>query len=401
MDLRSSNPYWLLKNGLISNYPSLDQHTKADIVVMGAGITGALCAWHLTRAGFSVIVCDKRHVGMGSTAASTALLQYEIDTPLRDLIKLTGEKKAVRSYELCAYAIEAVEKISTNFSGKAGFKYRPSLQYASYKKHVDDLKKEYRLRRQHGFRVSWWDEATFSDKISFDAPAGIYSQLGAELDAYRLTHHLLEAILKKGARIYDNTTITAINHRKKSVELLTAQGFTIKASQLVIACGYESQNYIPQQVETLHSTYAIVSEPLPEYQQFWHRNCLIWETATPYLYLRTTHDKRILIGGLDDDFYSPEKRDSRIPQKARQLTDNFQKKFPEIPFQADFQWAGTFASTKDGLPYIGQIRQRPNTWFALGFGGNGITFSVLAAEQITAALGGKPDPDMQIFSFNR
>ena len=400
MDLRSPNPYWLLKNGLISNYPSITQNEKTDIVVMGAGITGALCAWHLANAGFSVIVCDKRHVGMGSTAASTALLQYEIDTPLRELITKVGEKNAVRSYELCAYSIAAIEKIANKFEGAAGFTNRPSLQYASFKKDVPDLETEFKLRKQHGFQLSWWDAEKVKATMGFDAPAAIYSRLGAEVDAYRLTHHLLQSILRKGARVFDNTAITKINHQKKSVELETEQGFTIKAKHLVIACGYESQQYIPQKVETLHSTYAMVSEPLPE-EDFWYRNCLIWETADPYLYLRTTTDKRILIGGLDDDFYSPEKRDAKIPAKSKQLLASFQKKFPEIPFRIDFQWAGTFASTKDGLPYIGSIRQLPHTWFALGFGGNGITFSLLAAEQITAALSGKSDPDMNIFSFNR
>lgn len=91
-----------------------------------------------------------------------------------------------------------------------------------------------------------------NDTLGFEAPAAIYSQLGAELDAYRLTHHLLQSILRKGAKVFDNTAITQINHQKRSVELQTEQGFTIKAKQLVIACGYESQNYIPQKLK--HST---------------------------------------------------------------------------------------------------------------------------------------------------
>lgn len=400
MDLRSPNPYWLLKNGLISNYPSLPKTTKTEIVVMGAGITGALCAWHLVNAGFKVIICDKRHVGMGSTAASTALLQYEIDTPLYELIEKTSESAAVRSYELCAYSITALEKICRNFEGQAGFTYRPSLQYASLKKHVANHKKEFTLRKKHGFKVSWWDADKFETIMGFSAPAAIYSQLGAEVDAYQLTHHLLQHCIKNGAQVYDNTVVEKISHGKKTVSLLTGTGITITAKHLVIACGYESQNYIPKKVERLHSTYAMVSEPLPS-QDFWYRNSLIWETANPYLYLRTTKDKRILIGGLDDDFYSPEKRDAAIPRKAQQLLTAFRKKFPQIPFKPDFQWAGTFASTKDGLPYIGSIRQRPHTSFALGFGGNGITFSLLAAEQLTASLCNRPDPDMALFSFNR
>lgn len=92
MDLRSNDPFWLLKNGYISNYPGLCANIKTDIVVMGAGISGSLMAWHLCNAGYKVVLVEKRHAGMGSTAASTALLQYEIDTPLLQLCRLVGEK---------------------------------------------------------------------------------------------------------------------------------------------------------------------------------------------------------------------------------------------------------------------------------------------------------------------
>lgn len=400
MDLRSHSPYWLLKNGLISAYPSLSSPQHADVLVMGAGITGALVAWHLAKAGFSICIVDKRHAGMGSTAASTALLQYEIDTPLTKLAATIGEAKAVKSYQYCAEAIGRLENITNKFAGSAAFCKRPSLQFASFKSHVEDLEEEYRLRRLHGFPVYWWDEKKVRSRMGFSAPAAIYSTLGAEVDAYLLCHLLLQSCKRQGCAIFDNSKIVAIDHHKNTVTLTAENGITIKGKHLVIACGYESQQYIDQKIETIHATYAMISEPMPEWES-WYRRCLIWETAEPYLYMRSTSDNRILIGGLDDNFYAPDKRDARIPAKTKRLLAAFKKRFPDIPFVPDFQWAGAFASTKDGLPYIGSIRQRPNTSFALGFGGNGITFSVIAAEMIRDELIGKPNPDQAIFSFNR
>src|SRR5437868_11696255 len=106
MDLRSHYPFNLLKNGILNVYPSLDKNTSTDVVIIGAGITGALVAWHLSGKGIPLIVLDKRHVGMGSTAASTSLVQYEIDTPLTKLQKLVGNANAARSYLLCRNAID-------------------------------------------------------------------------------------------------------------------------------------------------------------------------------------------------------------------------------------------------------------------------------------------------------
>jgi glycine/D-amino acid oxidase-like deaminating enzyme len=400
MDLRSHYPFWLLKHGIVKTYPSLNESVQADVVVMGAGITGAIVAYYLCRAGFKVTIVDKRHIGQGSTAASTCLLQYEIDTPLHKLIDIVGESRAVRSYELCLQAIHKLNRIASNFTD-VEFVARPSFQFASFKKDIKDLEKEYTLRQIHGIsKIEWLETTEIKEKFSFTAPAGILSHDGAQMDAYRLTHSLIHSAMRNDLRVYDGTEVINIKHNKRSVQLKTNAGCTITARKLIICCGYESQRYIPKRVEELYSTYAVISEPF-EQGKFWYKNSLIWETARPYLYLRTTTDNRILIGGKDDKFYNPDKRDAKLPLKTRQLRQTFNKLFPAINFKPDFEWAGTFCNTKDGLPYIGPIHQRPNTYFALGFGGNGITFSEIAAGIITDLLSGKQNKDAAIFSFTR
>lgn len=400
MDLRSAYPYWLLRHGIINSYPSLQKNIQTDIAIIGAGISGALVAWELMKAGHAVTVIDRRHAGTGSTAASTGLLQYEIDTPLYKLIKLAGEGNAVRSYILCRNAIYELEKICRLLKAEGLFNARPSLQYASYNSHVSNLEKECRLRENAGFDLQWMDRRAIKANYGFDKPAGLLSADGAEADAYRITHLLLSACIDLGASVFDNTEVLEIHHKKNGVALATSTGFNIKARKLVIACGYESQRYIPKQVQYLHSTFSIVSEPFAM-QDFWFNNSLIWETRNPYLYLRTSNDNRILVGGKDVAWSNPQRRDEWLPGKARELEKSFKELFPRIHFKTDFKWAGVFASTKDGLPYIGSIPERPHTYFALGFGGNGITFSVVASRIIRDILEGKKNSDAAIFSFTR
>lgn len=400
MNLRSPYPYWLLRHGIINSYPSLCADLKTEIVIMGAGISGALVANQLCLAGFKVMIVDRRHAGMGSTAASTSLLQYEIDKPLHQLINLVGEKKAVKSYLLCRQAIVDIKKICDQLKESGLFSQKPSFQFASSKKDTADLNKEYTLRKQAGFSVKWLDEEIILKKFGFVKPAGLLSQDGAEADAYKITHSLLKKWISRGLQVYDNTEIITVRHHKYGVELITAEKKKITAKKLIIACGYESQQYIPKKIQELQATYAICSEPFVQ-KDFWYKNALIWETATPYLYLRTTSDNRILIGGKDIPFSNPLKRDSLINQKAKSLERSFARLFPEITFKTDFKWAGTFATTRDGLPYIGSISQRPHTYFALGFGGNGITFSAIAANIITDLLSGKKNKDADIFGFDR
>jgi glycine/D-amino acid oxidase-like deaminating enzyme len=400
MDLRSESPFWLLKNGFVHSYPSLKQDIRTEVAILGAGITGALVGHCLSQAGIEVTLLDRRHVGTGSTCASTALLQYEIDTPLRELIPLVGETHAVRSYRLCLESIEKLEALASHVGEGKNFRMRKSFYYASARKDVSALRQEYELRKQHGIALSWLESGEIREKFGFDAPAGLLSAQGAETDAYRLMHAVLQDILKMGGNVYDRTTVNDIAYGHNRVTLTTADGCTIHAKRLVIAAGYESQRYLKQQVEILNSTFATVSEPLAQ-SQLWYENCLIWETARPYLYMRTIADNRILVGGKDVPFYNPERRDKMIPKKSQQLKKAFESKFPHLSFSIDYQWAGTFTGTSDGLPYIGESAERPLTYFALGFGGNGITFSQIAAEIIRDLYLGKKTPDAAIFAFDR
>ncbi|MFT3701319.1 MAG: FAD-dependent oxidoreductase [Agriterribacter sp.] len=399
MDLRSSYPFWMLRHGIVKSYPSLTKNISTDVVVIGGGITGALAAWHLCEAGIETMIVDKRHIGMGSTAASTAMLQYEIDTPLYKLTELVGKKNAEQSYLACHQSIIDLKEIAHSLPHKGAFKYRPSLQFASIKKDLPDLRKELYARKKIGIDLQWMDEKELKDSFNIHKSGALFSETAAEIDPYGFTHALLDTAGKKGLQVFDHTEIVKIVHRKRSVHLTSKEGKTISAKYIIIACGYESQLYIPKKVQQLHATYAIVSEPFQE-KELWYKNSLIWETATPYLYCRTTNDNRIMVGGQDDD-KGPVARDAALAEKARLLEKKFQTLFPSIDFKTDFKWAGSFASTKDGLPYIGSIRQHPRTFFALGLGGNGITFSVIAAQMIRDAIKGKTNSFTNIFGFER
>jgi len=388
----------MISEGLKNSFPTLLDDLTTEVLVIGGGITGALISHKLCEAGLEVALVEKNHVAHGSTSASTAMLQYEIDTPLFELINTKGEKNATRAYALCLEAINKIEKICSKFPGKADFERHPSLWYASYKKHVKALLvPEFEARRKSGFDVSFLSEQNILDKFGFTAPAGIFSAQAAQVNPYLLTNFLLEEVAAMGGRIHELTEVEKITPSGRHVELETRSGIRIKAKYVVMAAGYESQNYLAKHCSKVHSSYAIISKPLINKTQ-WHKNALIWETKSPYLYLRTTGDNRIIVGGRDEPFYSPGKRDRLLSRKSRELLQDFTKLFPDIPFETDFSWAGTFSETRDGLPYIGP-HDNKRILFAMGYGGNGITFSVIAADILTDLIQGKKNADAQLFAF--
>jgi glycine/D-amino acid oxidase-like deaminating enzyme len=95
------------------------------------------------------------------------------------------------------------------------------------------------------------------------------------------------------------------------------------------------------------------------------------------------------------------RRNAAVKKKAQKLEKRFRSMFPEIHFVPAYAWAGTFAETKDGLAYIGSVPELPRCHFTLGFGGNGITYSIVAAEIVRDAIIGRKNRAARLFRFNR
>ena len=400
MDLSSGYPFWLIRHGLPFDYPVLSRDITTDVVIMGGGISGALASYYLTEAGVKNTVIDGRTIGLGSTCASTSLLQYEIDTPLCELIHMVGEENAVQAYRLCDKSIDTLQKIANKIKFQ-DFDKRKSLYYAAAKKDIKFINNEFATRHRHGFDVKLLSASDIKKQYKIHAPAAILSAQGAQTNAYTFAHALHQYSIKKGTEVFDRTCVAQITHTKAGVKLTTENGHTIKAKKLIYATGYESVKYINKKVVDLQSTYALCSEQDADTDLPFKNKAMLWNTADPYLYMRTTADNRILIGGRDEKISNPQKRDKLLPAKTAALVKDFKKLYPHIPFKPEFSWCGTFGSTKDGLPYIGEYPGLPNSYFSLGFGGNGITFSLIAAEILKDLITGKKNSAEKIFSFQR
>lgn len=401
VDLKSNEPFWLLKNGLVNSYPSLKSNEECDVLIIGGGITGSLTAHQMIKDGYKTILIDKRELCNGSTSATTSMLQYEIDIPLFELIEKIGEKGAVESYNACSDAIDKIEKLSKEIKSDAGFKRKESLYFASKKKDVAWLKKEFEARKNAGFDIKWLEADKIAKRFGFENMyGGILSKQGASIDAFKFAHELFEVNTKKGLKIFDKTDMLKVEYYKGFTIATVDSGFQIKAKKIIYCIGYESKTMIKENFVDLKSTYAIVSEI--DQEKFKNiENTLVWNTDDPYMYMRTTDDGRLLIGGGDEDFYDAKKRDALLNKKEKEILKTLKKIKPDYQFYTDFVWAGTFGETKDGLPYIGTHEKFKNSYFVLGFGGNGITFSVVGMEMASLFMKGKRHQLSKYFKFGR
>jgi len=400
LDLTSPHAFWLLRNGVGEVAPPLEGDRSCDVAVIGAGITGALVANALTESGLSVIALDRRHPAHGSTSASTALLQYELDVPLTELSKKVGAKRAFDAYQATADGVKAIERVCDSLQSPVGFHRRPTLYYASRARDAAALRRDCEARQRAELPCEFLDRKALQTIADFNASAAIRSTLGAEVDPWALTRALFDRCAKRDCTVFGRTEVARIAPTKTCIEVKTQRG-VIRAQHVVVACGYESQRFLPKPVAKLHSTYAIVTEPVKSFDG-WSEHSLIWESARPCIYARTTDDNRIMIGGEDDPFRDPAHRDARVPKKAATLLAKARRLFPRIEMELAYAWAGTFGETADGLPFIGRHPKRDDRiLFALAYGANGMPFGAIAGEILTGILLGGGHRYQDTFVFDR
>ncbi|HEY5919811.1 MAG TPA: FAD-binding oxidoreductase [Chryseolinea sp.] len=401
MKLRSGEAYWLLKNGIINSYPSLRENISCDVLVVGGGITGSLIAFQLCSEGYKVVLIDKRDVSLGSTCATTALLQYEIDEPLYRLIDIVGKEAAADSYKEGIASIKKLEKLVNRMGMECGFENKASCYVAHNGKSMEWLAKEFESRLSMGIHVKWLTELQLWDSYAVNGMGAILSQSGASVDSYRLAHNLMVYAKRHyGLEIYDHTEAINVEYDDRKNYVYTDDSFLITADSVVYATGYETTDLLKDKIVELNSTYACISEPLTTLPAPLS-NTIFWDTQDPYLYARSTSDNRIIVGGADEPFKNAKIRDSIIEKKGFALMEMFNELMPTVNIIPDFCWAGTYGVTKDALPYIGSHPDFPRSYFVLGFGGNGITFSIMGMKIISDAMAGRSNRFLEYFKFKR
>jgi glycine/D-amino acid oxidase-like deaminating enzyme len=127
-------------------------------VIIGAGISGALIAEALTDAGITCRNPGQARRAEGSTTATTALVQYELDAPLIKLSEMVGRDKAERIWRRSRLAVDALRERSRILGIKADVTNRDSLYLSGNVLSHAALQREGDARRRAGFNATFFDK---------------------------------------------------------------------------------------------------------------------------------------------------------------------------------------------------------------------------------------------------
>lgn len=385
-------------------YPSLAGNHETSVAIVGGGMTGALVAHTFASAGIATTLLEGSLVGRGSTAASSALLLQEPDLELMELASRYGLRTSRRIWELSRESVHQLVALFKRLHVRCGLKKSDAVYYAIGAQAVARLGREFELRTRSGFEAEWLGAGDLRRLTGISGRGAIRTRGSAQFDPYRACLGVLRAAAAAGAEVFERSEVRRIEADRDRVRIRTREGM-VEAERVIVATGYATSRFRPLAGRfRMYRTYVLATEPIHASQRrdLGLSDVMVWDTERPYHYARWTPDHRLLLGGGDRLVRPGQRRRQQLAAASGELRAYFETRFPALAaVETAYAWEGLFAMTPDSLPYIGAHRRYPRHWFALGYGGNGMTFGVLAARLLLERWQGEASRDHTLFEFGR
>lgn len=397
MELVAGNTFWDKKLNDPCRFEKLEENIETDILIVGGGITGALCAFVLSSLGMSVTVMEKNTIGSGSSSAHTGLLMYKSDKMLCEMADDLGEEKAVKFYKMCLEAMDQLSLISSQLGETTEYRARDSIYYATSAEDGDKLRREYDYLSRHGFPAEYLSGEELKNRYGIDRSCAIRTWHDADVNPFKFASALVNKNVSRGVRCFENSEVDLEKIHGNSAS--TKDGFNIKFKSLILATGYSKLYPAIRDKCIVNRTYAFASESA--IGKLWKDEVMVWETRTPYLYFRATEDQRVVGGGMDEESDVLEKDTGKIEAKAEAIAREIETVFPQLEIKVSHAWDAIFVRSEDGLPFIGEDPENPGRFYLLGYEGNGTCYSMAGSMIIRDLILGINNPYKDIVRVDR
>jgi glycine/D-amino acid oxidase-like deaminating enzyme/nitrite reductase/ring-hydroxylating ferredoxin subunit len=386
-------PVWI-DDTQIQKFPKLQRNISADVLVVGAGVTGITAAYLLKKAGSTVALIDRERVASIDTGHTTAHLTYVTDVQLQELAHNFGEDHAQAAWDAGADAIDEIERIVKEEKNDCEFTRVPAYVHVcvngSSKKEALLLKKEADLATKLGFDAAYLSSAPY-----FNLPAVRFANQ-AKFHPRKYLRSLVARIPGSGSHVFEKSAASEIDAKNRRVKVnrnwISFDRVVMATNNPLVGLASIVGATLLQTKLSLYTSYALGARVAPGSIP----EALFWDTREPYDYLRIDRhgDFDYLIYGGEDHKTGQKKATTKAYAR---LLARLQKIIPKA--NIDHRWSGQVICTPDGLPYIGENAERQ--FIATGYCGNGITFGTVAAMMARDWIAGRKNPWTDLFAVDR
>lgn len=398
MEYVKGEPYFCLGKKQIKQYPYLKEDLSCEILIIGGGIDGSIANFYLSQ-NHDVVLVDKDRFGYACTSCATALLEYQLDEYAEDLKSYMSEEEIVLAYNMGLDAITKIENFINKFSNDCDFYLRPTFLYTNSFFSKKDIENEFNFRKNNGFECKLFTNDT--NPFPFPIQNGIYCEHGGcEINPYFFTKQMIENSPNQD-KIFEHTHITKLEKQPFGYAAISNYGEKINCKKVIIATGFNWEVLNRTDPCERFVSYSIVTQPIKDFS--WYNKALIHDESSPYHYLRSLPDGRIIFGGEDTIYRGKPISEKLANKKYKKLTKDLFELFPSLKdnIKIDYQFCGAFGTTNNNLGLIGTSDIDDDILFFISCGANGIINAMAGTEIIEDILNGNSNKLEKIFSPKR
>jgi glycine/D-amino acid oxidase-like deaminating enzyme len=383
------------------DHPRLRGEQRADVVIVGGGLTGCATAYACAVAGLKPVVLEAERLGQGGAGRGAGVLLPEPGPAFKGVVQAHGLRTARRIFEAWRRASLDAAALVRRLGIQCGLEASDSLT-VSARGDGKQLRREFDLRADAGLDVRWMAPAMVRKAASLDADGGIRQDGSFTLDPYRVCLGLASAAVKRGGTVFEHSRVSRIRAGSKHVEI-SVDGGLVRAGTVIICTGTATAEFKPLRRHfKVRERYLVMTEqvPAPVRKQLPAPELVLSDTGSPRHHLRWTRDNRLLVSGADQAETPARTRDAVLIQRTGQLMYELLVRHPSISgLQPEYGWDSSYGETGDGIMYIGPHRNYPRHLFALG--GDSVSGAFLAARVLVRAAAGHPDKADEVFGWTR
>jgi glycine/D-amino acid oxidase-like deaminating enzyme len=382
------------------DHPRLRGEHKADVVIVGGGLTGCATAYACAAAGMRPLVIEADRLALGSAGRSAGLLLPDPGVSFRDIVSAHGLRAARRIFEGYRKAASDGAAMLRRLNIRCDLLPCDDVLVA-IRNGEKELRRERDARDAAGLDARW---STGKSSLALDAVGAIKTGAGVSFDPYRACLGLASAAKSRGGTFFERSPVKKIRVGRKQVDVIV-DGGVVQAATVIVTTGVATAEFKPLRRHfKRRETYLVLTEPLPAAlrKQLGADNVTFRDTASPRHRVRRTKDGRLLIAGADRDESPERQREALRVQRTGQLMYELLLMYPAISgLQPEYGWEMLYGDTADGLMYIGPHRNYPRHLFALGSSGDTLAGAFLAARVLARAARGNIDKADDVFGWTR
>jgi glycine/D-amino acid oxidase-like deaminating enzyme len=339
---------------------------RADIVVVGGGITGVSLAHWLGRGGADVLLLERSRLAAGASGRNAGFVLAGVASNYAEAVEKYGRSMAA---EIWSFTLENHDRLGEALAGRAGHKRAGSWTLAASTEEAVALQKSAALLSEDRLPGAW-------------RPNG--GKLGGLLNAVDGELQPVEAVVAiaamANAAILDGVEVTGVEPGASGVRVHTSAG-ELGAGAVVLATNAYSRQLYPeipidavrgQMLATEAGADPVAGRPV--------------YTDSGYVYWRQLPDRRVLVGGFRHRALADEVGYDETPTEAVQAHLEAQLADLDVTTAVSHRWAGIMGFTPDTLPLVGPVPGAPGVFICAGYSGHGMGFAFNCARLLAGSM---------------